>query len=353
MATTANPKRTERKIRGVLIDLSGTLHIGDEAIPGARDALTRLRAAAAAAAAATTTTESTTASAAAAAGSGTGLVVRFLTNTSTMSIDRLLDHLNGTELGFGISPEELITSLKATVDHVKERNLRPLLLLEDASDFGVDGIIDDGTTTTTTNDDDDDDDDDSVVVGLAPSRFGYEDLNRAFRVLLDHPDNLIAVHRGTTVKEQDGSRSLGPGAFVRALETAAGCAPATVLGKPNRAIFDHAVRSMNGGDGGGGGDGGSAATAATTTIRAEDVCMIGDDVRADCRGALDAGIGTAILVRTGKYRGGDEEVCRCWRESPATGRSSDDGDDDDYASGGRFLVRPSIVEAIDFVLESM
>mmetsp|Transcript_15226 Transcript_15226/g.35287 ORF Transcript_15226/g.35287 Transcript_15226/m.35287 type:complete len:125 (+) Transcript_15226:548-922(+) len=66
------------------------------------------------------------------------------------------------------------------------------------------------------------------------------------------------------------------------------------------------------------------------TIRAEDVCMIGDDVSADCRGALEAGIGTAILVRTGKYREGDEER---WKEdasaaasSPGGGGASEGGD---------------------------
>ena len=34
--------------------------------------------------------------------------------------------------------------------------------------------------------------------------------------------------------------------------------------------------------------------------------MIGDDAEADVAGALAAGAGTAVLVKTGKYREGDE-----------------------------------------------
>ena len=38
-----------------------------------------------------------------------------------------------------------------------------------------------------------------------------------------------------------------------------------------------------------------------------DVVMIGDDAECDVVGAIKAGIGQGILVRTGKYRPGDEE----------------------------------------------
>ena len=35
--------------------------------------------------------------------------------------------------------------------------------------------------------------------------------------------------------------------------------------------------------------------------------MVGDDVEQDVNGAIRAGIGVAVLVKTGKYREGDEE----------------------------------------------
>jgi ribonucleotide monophosphatase NagD (HAD superfamily) len=36
------------------------------------------------------------------------------------------------------------------------------------------------------------------------------------------------------------------------------------------------------------------------------VVMVGDDVIGDVKGALDAGLGGAMLVKTGKYINGDE-----------------------------------------------
>lgn len=322
---------TRKKIRGVLMDLSGTLHIGNHEIPGAREALKRLRSAAA---------------------DDGGLAIRFLTNTSTKSVARLLDHLNDkSTLDFGISPEEMITSLKAAADYVAERDLHPLLLLEDASDFEVASRTNIENETNSLSVDSEplspntksEAPHDSVVVGLAPSKFCYEDLNRAFRILLDHPDNLIAVHRGNYLRDAlDGGLSLGPGAFLAALEAAAKCSPATVLGKPSREIFCSAINSMNRRralhhDGRK-----EQVEDCFETVKAEEVCMIGDDVRADCQGALDAGIGTAILVQTGKYRSGDEEQ---WEAA-----ASSVGEDEPK---GTLLVRPSIVEAIEIVLEAI
>jgi ribonucleotide monophosphatase NagD (HAD superfamily) len=38
----------------------------------------------------------------------------------------------------------------------------------------------------------------------------------------------------------------------------------------------------------------------------ESAVMVGDDAESDIAGALDAGLAAAVLVRTGKYRRGDE-----------------------------------------------
>lgn len=47
--------------------------------------------------------------------------------------------------------------------------------------------------------------------------------------------------------------------------------------------------------------------------------MVGDDAETDVAGALRAGIGHALLVRTGKYRAGDET-----RFEPAPTATADD-----------------------------
>eukprot|EP00536_Pseudo-nitzschia_multiseries_P014147 jgi/Psemu1/310663/fgenesh1_kg.663_\ len=204
---------------------------------------------------------------------------------------------------------------------------------------------------------------DSVVVGLAPSQFHYERLNLAFRVLLEHPEHLIAVHRGNYFRDSvDRELSLGPGAFVAALETASNCAPAKVMGKPSKAIFDSALQSINSEhqtpsnetptdtDTDTGQDTTTTTTTTTTsdtnfqTISMDEVCMIGDDVLVDCWGALTAGIGTAILVQTGKYRAGDEEKL--------TANTIEQQQQQQQFSGA-FLVCPSIVEAADLILKSL
>jgi ribonucleotide monophosphatase NagD (HAD superfamily) len=78
---------------------------------------------------------------------------------------------------------------------------------------------------------------------------------------------------------------LDAGPFVVALEYAAGV-EATVLGKPAKDFFLSAVASLG--------------------CRPEETVLVGDDAASDVGGALKAGL-RGILVRTGKYRPGDEE----------------------------------------------
>jgi HAD superfamily hydrolase (TIGR01458 family) len=147
-----------------------------------------------------------------------------------------------------------------------------------------------------------------VVVGLAPTKFEYLHLNQAYKILQEYPDNLIAIHRGNYIKtEEDGSSgfSLGPGAFVAALEAASSGTTAKVMGKPSLEFFQSVLWNE---------------------VEAAEVCMVGDDVIGDIQGAQQAGIGTTILVQTGKYRMGDESKC-----APT-------------------IMVPSIVEAVDYIL---
>ncbi|MEK1931201.1 MAG: HAD-IA family hydrolase, partial [Pararhizobium sp.] len=78
---------------------------------------------------------------------------------------------------------------------------------------------------------------------------------------------------------------LDAGPFVEALECASGT-KARLFGKPSPEFFLAAV--------------------ASTGCDPADVAMVGDDAQSDVAGALSAGIGMGILVRTGKYRHGDE-----------------------------------------------
>jgi HAD superfamily hydrolase (TIGR01458 family) len=150
-----------------------------------------------------------------------------------------------------------------------------------------------------------------VLVGLAPNAFNYDKLNEAFRLLmkiktastssLDTPhlseegiNPLIAIHKGKYFKEEDGNLSLGPGPFVTALEYATGF-EAVVVGKPCKDFFLEAAHSLG--------------------IQPSELVMIGDDVEQDILGSLQAGIGHAVLVKTGKYIPGDEQKIESYQNS--------------------------------------
>ncbi|XP_064164243.1 haloacid dehalogenase-like hydrolase domain-containing protein 2 [Anguilla rostrata] len=187
-------------LKAVLIDLSGTLHIEDTVVPGAPEALKRLR--------------------------ETPLAVKFVTNTTKESKQSLLDRLH--RLNFSIQEREIFTSLTAARGLVERRSLRPLLLLEDSAleDFA-------GIETSDPN---------AVVVGLAPDHFNYQTLNKAFRLILEGAP-LIAVHKARYYKRKDGL-ALGPGPFVTGLEYATD-ACATVVGKPEKTFFLEALRDLD------------------------------------------------------------------------------------------------------------
>ncbi|KFV58533.1 Haloacid dehalogenase-like hydrolase domain-containing protein 2 [Tyto alba] len=216
-----------RALKAVLVDLSGTLHIEDSAVPGAQEALKRqLRSA--------------------------PVTIRFVTNTTKECKRDLLERL--TKLGFDIAENEIFTSLTAARNLLEQKQVRPLLLVDDKAlpDFT-------GIATADPN---------AVVVGLAPEHFHYEMMNRAFRLILDGAP-LIAIHKARYFKKKDGL-ALGPGPFVAGLEYATDTR-ATVVGKPEKT---HPVLSQ--------------------------------DCRDDVGGAQNAGM-RGILVRTGKYRPADED----------------------------------------------
>ncbi|KAF9939276.1 Haloacid dehalogenase-like hydrolase domain-containing protein 2, partial [Modicella reniformis] len=212
---------------------------------------------------------------------------RFCTNTTQSSGDTLANQLK--KLGFHVSREEIFTSLSACRQLVKSRGLRPLLLLEQDALQDFDEIQQSGPHN-------------AVVVGLSPSSFHYDKLNKAFRLLIEskstaQPAILIAVHKAKYFADKDGL-SMGPGGFVEALEYASGV-KAHVVGKPQKTFFELAVQNM--------GIDLSAEQNQTHSKGSSGIVMIGDDVEQDLGGgAAELGL-IRYLVMTGKYRAKDED----------------------------------------------
>jgi HAD superfamily hydrolase (TIGR01458 family) len=229
-------------ISGVLLDLAGVIYDGGRAIPGAVDAVVRLREA--------------------------RLPLRFVSNTTRSTRRAVLDRLAG--FGISVPEDELFTPALAAREWLVERGLSPHLLVHPNLEAEFEGLPAHGER--------------AVVIGDVGETLDYTALNQAFRELSEGAD-FLALASNRAFKDADGKLSLDAGPFVAALEFA--CQRlATVLGKPSPDFFRAALSSMNCPPG--------------------EAVMVGDDAEGDVAGALDAGLSSALLVRTGKYRTSDE-----------------------------------------------
>ncbi len=226
-------------IAGYCIDLDGVLYIGRELIPGAKETVAWLR--------------------------DRNFPIRFVTNTTTKSLATLQSVMD--DLGIDVRKDEIISAPQAAVIHLREMGGPSCFLcMNDDVKHDFAGFTED------------DQHPDVVVVGDINDRWHYDLLNRMFRMLIDGAE-LIALHKGRFWHEPDGLY-MDIGAFVSALEYSSG-KNATIIGKPNRAIFDSAVSDLG--------------------LPANKVAMIGDDIDSDVGGAQKAGL-KGILAKTGKHR---------------------------------------------------
>lgn len=226
-------------VKGVLFDLDGVLYIGSNAIDGAIDAIEKIRM--------------------------RGIQCRFVTNTSTLSLNSLQKKINA--LGFSIPASEIISAPQATVLYLKQQAtpVCRLLLAEDVK----------GDFTAFSQSDIDAN---YIVVGDIGSKWTYQLLNEVF-ACLNKGAKLIAIHKNRFWQTEHGLQ-MDIGGFVEALEYASGV-KAMIIGKPSIDFFRIALDDIG--------------------LNPADVIMIGDDIDADVGGAQQAGL-RGVLVKTGKYR---------------------------------------------------
>ena len=193
--------------------------------------------------------------------------IRYLTNTTRTSHRELLGKIRA--MGLQVSREELLTPALAARRHIEAKGLTPQLLIHPglAEDFAG---LPPGQG-------------EALVVGDAGDAFSYAAMNEAFRSL-DCGAEFLALANNRSFRDADDALSLDAGPFVAALAFASRRDP-LVLGKPAKESFNSALASIG--------------------CTASEAAMIGDDAENDVGGGMAAGL-TGILVRTGKYRPGDE-----------------------------------------------
>ena len=226
----------------ILLDVDGVLHVSGHPIPGAADAVQRLRKA--------------------------DHRLRFVTNATTRSKAQLAAELQA--MGIELEPEEVQTTADAAVEALRERRVLALVMHAFVGD--LEGIELVGENA------------DAVLIGGADDSpetnlvFSYMNLARAFAELEVGAD-LYCLHRNRWWQTQRGPL-LDTGCYVAGLEYAAQI-EATVLGKPSAAYFDAALSALD--------------------AEPSMTWMVGDDIETDVVGARGVGM-HAVLVRTGKFR---------------------------------------------------
>lgn len=226
-------------VKGILFDLDGVLHIGDEPIAGAIEALHHVK--------------------------SRGIKCIFVTNTTTKSLEGLYQKIAAMSLP--IEKNEIFSAPQAAVHYLRQIGNPTLhLILKDDTkkDFEEFQLSDSNP--------------DFVVLGDIGKSWDYVLLNRIFRMIIDGA-TLVALHKGRYWQTEDGLQ-LDIGVFVAGLEYATG-KRAIIMGKPSPQFFLTSLQRIG--------------------LQPEEVIMIGDDIESDIGGAQNVGM-RGILVRTGKYR---------------------------------------------------
>jgi HAD superfamily hydrolase (TIGR01458 family) len=183
-------------IKGLLLDLDGTLYTENRPIEGAREALIRLQAA--------------------------GVPYRYVTNTTRTPRREVVARLDN--MGFPVREELVFTPAAAANVKLRGSSCYPLVaeaLFEDLDGlrFGPE-------------------DPEYVLVGDLGEGFTYARLDGAFRRLMSGAE-LVALQKNRYWEREDGLY-LDAGPFVAALEYASG-KTATVIGKPEAPFFEAAL----------------------------------------------------------------------------------------------------------------
>lgn len=178
----------------VICDLDGVLYRGQNVVPGAGEALNRLRA--------------------------RGVHVVFATNNSTRTPEDVAAKIDSL-LGVSVDPASIVTSALAAVSVLDEEIESCLVVGGPGLSEAVKGS---GRVCVMS-------DADAVLVGLDPD-FSYESLTRAANEIRDGA-LFVASNVDATFPVSDGLRP-GAGSMVAAIATASGVAP-LVAGKPELA----------------------------------------------------------------------------------------------------------------------
>ncbi len=233
-------KKNLNFVKGLLVDLDGTLYFKGKPIPHAIETIVKLREA--------------------------GLKLLFLTNTDSKTPNTILKTLE--EYGFFINRDELFTPIIAVKEFLsKFPNKKSFLVTtkEVAEEFQEFRQIKNSEIP------------DFVIIGDFHDNWDVNRLNLAFKYVLKGA-KLLGTQGNIYYLDRQGEPVIDTGSFVYMIGKAANIIP-KIFGKPSKEYFLQAIEKLN--------------------LKPDDVIVIGDDLESDIQGALNTGI-KGILVKTGK-----------------------------------------------------
>ena len=234
-----------KKVKVFLLDMDGTIYLGDELIEGATDFLKKLKA--------------------------QGKRYIFFTNNSSKNKDSYVEKLN--KLGINASREEVFTSGEATTMYLSKikPNAKIYLLGTPAleEEFQRAGFLLEGERHK---------DIDYVVLGF-DTTLTYEKLWGACEYVSEGVE-YIATHPDFNCPLPNDKFMPDAGAMAALIEASTGKTP-LVIGKPNKQVVESIASKYN--------------------LNKEDMAMVGDRLYTDIMMGINSGI-TSVLVYTGETK---------------------------------------------------
>lgn len=191
-----------------------------------------------------------------------------MTNSTLKSRNYCAEQLN--QMGFHVLEEEVITASYATAKYLETLSPRSCWVmlkgsgLEEFRNFCHDG-----------------ENPEYIILGDYREGFNFHNMNKALKLLQRGTKLIVMISQ--IVDNSMGEVELTVGAYGKMLEDAANI-KATYIGKPNKLIFEMALKTMD--------------------VEKNAVLMVGDRISSDIRGAKNAGI-KSVLVKTGEFKESD------------------------------------------------
>jgi HAD superfamily hydrolase (TIGR01450 family) len=243
--------RPDRIFDGYAFDLDGTVYLGDDALPGAVDAIARLRA--------------------------SGKPVVFVTNKPLETAAEYAEKL--TKLGIASSETDVVTAVDSLVSYLRKYHAAAELLTV-AEHSLQEVLVGAGFSLTT------DPAKAEVVVVSFDRTFDYQKLDAAYRAVKLHGAVIVATNPDPYCPTPDGGLP-DCAAMLAAIEACTGARAEAVLGKPSHYMVDTVLERLG--------------------VPAGQTAMVGDRLLTDMMMAEQTGM-VGVLVLSGATTARDVEL---------------------------------------------